>query len=141
HTTIATVLGYPEYIASSPPKKYHKITWTGTAEQTAVWWPHAFPPSPPGNISDAKYVYDGFGEIDTHGNQISNYTKNYFTPCPESLLNPTINSPNPPIHTLRGYCYTPDPGSCPVCNNPPLFQIDAAANRIFDEPADLLGGN
>lgn len=35
-TTTATIKGWGEYIPSTPPKSYHNLTWSGTAEQTAI---------------------------------------------------------------------------------------------------------
>ena len=53
-TQIATILGFPEYqgFISSPPKRYRKLTWTGSSEQTLFG-----PPTP-------AYTYvltDAFG--------------------------------------------------------------------------------
>lgn len=133
-TTIATILGYEEYIPSSPPKKYHNLTWAGTSEQVAVTFGSVQ------KVSDAKYEYLGTGSIDGQGNQITKYSKNLYTPCPASNFTPIINSiPNFGLASLTGYCWTGDPGSCPVCNDPPLFKSDTARNSTTDIPSDLLG--
>lgn len=133
-TQIATVIGYPEYVPSTPPKKYKKLTWSGTSEQRSV-------PLNGGNTSsDAKYDYSGAGEIDVHGRVVSRYQKNLSTPCPESNFTPNINSLQSfGLRILQGYCWTPDPRSCPVCQATPQIKADMATNMIFDEPTDLLG--
>ena len=133
-TQIATVLGYPEYIPSTPPKKYHKLTWDGTSEQVTV------AAADGSKVSDAKYVYSGTGEIDSKGNQISDYRKDFFTPCPSSNFLPTVNSiPNFGLNILKGYCRPTDPKSCPVCQYPPVFKQNEAANLIYDTPQQMLG--
>jgi hypothetical protein len=132
-TKIATVLGYPEYIPSTPPKKYKTLTWSGTSEQTA------FTTNPAGGqVADVKYVYSGFGQIDSKGNITSKYAKDVYTPCPESNFNPEIII-NAVIKQLQGYCWPPDPKTCPTCTYPPEFKENIQANAIFDEPIGLLG--
>lgn len=134
-TQIATVLGYSEYIASTPPKKYHNLTWAGTSEQIASTF------SSNDRVGHAKYEYGGTGSIDSKGVQISSYSKNLFTPCPASNFVPLIDSiPNFGVTSLTGYCWSGDPQSCPVCNDPPQFKADVSANLTNDFPADLLGG-
>lgn len=133
-TKIATVLGYPEYIASSPPKKYKRLTWSGTSEQ------QAFAVGSGDRLAHALYVYSGFGEIDTYGNQTSNYRKDYYTPCPTSNFQPSVISiPNFGLLSLRGYCWPADPNTCPVCSEPPAFKQNEATNNIFDVPTQILG--
>jgi len=132
-TTISTLYGYSEYVPSYPPKKYHKITWTGQSEQTA------FVAGGGSKVADAKYVYSGTGEIDTLGRQISNYNKDYYTPCPDSNFTPLINSiPNFGLFILKGYCWPTDPNSCPTCDDPPSFKRNEATNQIFDIPQQIL---
>lgn len=131
-TTIATLLGYSEYVASTPPKKYHKLSWSGTSEQTTT----TIDGQP---VSDAKYVYSGTGEIDTHGVQVSNYRKDFYSPCPASNFMPLINSiPNFGIIVLKGYCWTSDPNSCPTCQYPPVFKQNEAQNMLFDIPQQII---
>lgn len=74
-TTIATVIGFPEYpgFESSPPKKYHTLTWGGTSEQQL--WANGV------QIAGAKVDYGGSSNIDTHGNYTSLYTKELSSMC------------------------------------------------------------
>lgn len=133
-TKIATVLGFPEYIPSTPPKKYKKLTWSGTSEQTS------FALDAGDQISDAIYVYSGTSEIDTHGAFISKYRKDYYTPCVDSNFSPAVTPPaDTVIPQLKGYCWETDPLSCPTCVYPPEFQSDQSGNNIHDEPFGLLG--
>lgn len=135
-TTIATVLGYPEYISSTPPKKYHRITWTGESEQIAVALNGGQ------KVAHAKYVYSGVGEIDGHGVQTSQYRKDLYVPCPSSNFLPIVNStPNFGLNVLKGYCWPTDPNTCPVCQEPPVFKQDESANYIFDIPQQILDAN
>lgn len=131
-TRIATVLGYPEYIPSTPPKRYKTLTWSGTSEQTAITT------STGDKVGDAKYIYSGAGQIDSAGNVISNYAKNFYTPCPASNFTPAIVI-SPVVPSLQGYCWHLDPASCPVCSDPPDFKQDVASNSISDEPFGLIG--
>lgn len=129
-TVISTILGYSEYIASIPPKKYKTLTWAGTSEQTALTF------NTGQKVADAKYVYGGVGQIDSHGNQISNYTKDFYVPCPTSNFVPLLNGFIP---SLQGYCWPGDPLTCPVCQDPPVLKGNVSGNNTFDEPIGLLG--
>lgn len=131
-TQIATVLGYPEYIPSTPPKRYKTLSWSGTSEQTAVELGTG------GTVGDAKIVYSGSSTIDLSGAQVSLYSKDLFTPCPTSDFNPAFVI-SVVVPTLIGYCWPADPKTCPVCASPPDFKANIAANMIFDEPNGLLG--
>lgn len=131
-TRIATVLGYPEYIPSTPPKRYKTLTWSGTSEQTA----HELASGQ--SVADAKIVYSGASVIDSGGHQVSTYAKDLFTPCPTSDFTPAFVI-SVVIPTLIGYCWPADPKTCPVCASPPDFKANIAANMIFDEPTGLLG--
>jgi hypothetical protein len=136
-TTIATVLGYPEFVASSPPKKYHNITWDGMSEQfifTAVGH---------GPAGHAQYLWTGTGSIDTTGKQTSNYSKILLTQCPaksnffdyakiRQLVGVPVFSPRGALEYLVGYCWGPDPNSCPVCADPLQFVGDVQQNSTTD---------
>lgn len=133
--TIATVLGYPEYIASSPPKKYKQLTWAGTSEQTSVSFVDETI-----DTSGAKYEWTGTGEINNDGTQISNYAKNLYAQCfPQPEL---YGTDWPQIYAatnvlligkvLKGYCNVNDPNSCPACLTPFPFQQNVATNNIYD---------
>lgn len=139
-TRIATVLGYPEFpgFVSTPPKKYHKLTWTGVSHQ----WADVL--STNENCGRAKYEWSGTGEIDGNGDQVSNYEKKFYAACPEKTQWPRffananifLNIGGDPF---KGYCWTPDPTSCPTCANPAAFSRNVAANSILDW-SDFLRG-
>jgi len=133
-TRIATILGYPEYIPSTPPKKYKTITWAGTSDQVSQ-------PLLGGPVSSNAHVeYSGVGQIDVHGNVVSKYQKNLSVPCAASDLNPTLlQFAFFGMQRLIGYCWPPDPHSCPTCQAVPEFKADISTNMIFDEPVGLMG--
>lgn len=81
-TKIATVLGFPEYIPSLPPKKYHTLTWAGTSEQQ-LWFPEHSVGNPGAayQIAGSKFDYAGSSTIDGQGNYTSLYTKNLSSMC------------------------------------------------------------
>ena len=156
-TKIATVHGYPEYpgYVSTPPKKYHNLDWSGTAEQIAKWnnnegtnplWvEYCFDRGIPSNTdptaADAKYVYSGTGIIDASGVQISNYSKDLYTPCVPSF-NPRFDPQSviqPITGTLTGYTWTLDPGSCASPSLPPVFNKNTSLNSPSDIPMDFVG--
>src|SRR5579862_4424422 len=94
-TTIATYLGFSEWIhPSTPPKKYKKITWSGTSVETANVFvqddsgqPYVFPGPdqsytthtikgmPGASAGGAQYQWLGADEIDSRGNTISTHQK------------------------------------------------------------------
>lgn len=129
-TQIATILGYSEYIPSTPPKKYKKLAWSGVCKQTAKTFASAQ------NCCGAKYVWSGTAEIDSKGNQISKYQKNFFAECPKIGPWPTITSvPNFGLITMVGYCWAPDPDSCPSCDSNDanwVFVADVSDNQVDD---------
>lgn len=143
-TQIATVLGYPEFISSTPPKKYHKLTWSAASDPTqpGVSEQHATIFNSPTNVGGAKFVWSGSGEIDTHGNQISNYTKDYFAQCPLPPFPGIGQLPQigetigiPPFNIafgVQGYCWPTDPASCPVCDLTMPFVQNVARNSGAD---------
>ncbi len=141
-STFATLHGYSEFIASSPPKKYKTITFTGfsrrvgfTAEQT------------PRQCAGSKYVYSGSGTINSQGNQVTNYTKNFFAQCSKQFwpsqpiqLNPNAISAEPgAFPRLVGYCWPDDPASCPTCD-PNEANWSFIGNLAINEPALDLSG-
>lgn len=158
-TSIATLLGYNEFIPSNPPKKYRTLSWNGTAEQVVYnsQFIGVF-----SQIADIKYVYSGAGSIDLQGRQISNYSKDMYLACPSSTFSPLINSNLGLVQnlfTIRGYCNPSDPQvGCADCNFPtltpsghpelfpnwanmnPTFVSNVSGNRTNDWPADLFDG-
>lgn len=136
-TKIATVYGYGEYIASTPPKRYHKLTWSGTANQVLV---ATFTTD---IAASAQVVYGGTGEIGVNGVQLTHYTKDLYTPCPESAFQPEPFDPSSNVfpggmRRTVGYCWAPDPQSCPVCNDPVVFKANVQQNVIFDVPENFI---
>lgn len=73
-TQIATVIGFDEYIPSTPPKRYRTLTWSGTSEQQ-LW------NGPTEQVAGARFDYSGSSTIDDHGNYTSFYTKNLSEMC------------------------------------------------------------
>lgn len=165
-TRIATVKGYREFVPSVPPKMYKKLTWEGTSEQTAVVVPGSsfvfidgraipigsLPIGVAATVARAKYEWNGTGEIDDAGNQISRYQKLFYAMChpnrgawgtdwPSIFTNPAFESIVElvggaiPI-TLKGYCFTADPKSCDACSL--TLQGDVADNSVFDG-SDFVG--
>lgn len=72
-TQIATVRGYDEFIPSTPPKRYHTASWSGTSEQklfvNGV------------QIGGAKYEYSGFDHVDSQGLIDSTHSKIFSAQC------------------------------------------------------------
>ena len=74
-TQIATVLGFDEYIPSTPPKRYKTLSWDGSSEHQ-LW----FPGNTPGNtgqsyqIAGARFDYSGSSTIDLQGNYLQSWT-------------------------------------------------------------------
>lgn len=135
-TTIATILGYPEYLPSLPPKKYKSLAWSGTAQQSAV------AVNGQQQVSNAKYEYSGASTIDSSGHQVTLYSKNLSTPCPTTDFQPTINSvPNFGLSSLLGFCWPTEPRTCPTCEDPPIFKADVAKNMVSDFPSDMIGAS
>lgn len=133
-TRIATILGFQEYYpTSTPPKKYKKLTWTGYSQQRAKLWDGS------AWVAGAKYVWSGSSEINSAGQFISLYTKNFYAQCPTETQWPIVNSiPNYGLGVLKGYCWTGDPDSCDSCPEPyPDYSLiplvgNVAANTNYD---------
>lgn len=134
-TRIATVIGYPEFSPiSTPPKKYHNLTWSGWSEQ----WAYAAGTST--LVAHARYEWFGTGSIDTTGAQTSNYTKNLFCWCPTQTNWPVADHPlglsvgGRPVVPAKiiGYCFSGDPNTCLTCTDPPDFSRDVQTNYIGD---------
>lgn len=135
-TRIATVLGYSEFagFASTPPKKYRTITWTGTSEQTANTWATG------AQCAHAKYEWSGIGEIDLAGNQLTNYSKEFSCWCPDTEQWPrNIVVPNLGPAVLAGYCWAADPNTCGTCSDPLQPAGDVSENSN-DDDSDFVGG-
>lgn len=129
-TTVATIKGFEPYSqTTTPPKKYKKLAWTGTSEQ----WATTFATGQP--CAGAKYVWSGVSEIDLNGNFISRYRKDFYAQCPFDTTLPAIATiPGFGLLVLEGYCWPPDPGSCPSCPPSPYdFVADRASNSINDQ--------
>lgn len=128
-TTIATIKGFLPYNQTfTPPKKYKKLAWSGTSEQWAVTFATGAP------CSGCKYIWSGVSEIDIWGNYISKYRKDFYAQCPTDTHPPLVTTiPAFNILTLEGYCWPPDPTSCPTCPpSPYLFVEDRASNSTMD---------
>lgn len=119
-TIITSILGYDEFIPSTPPKRYKKITFTGFSERVAFTAEQS-----PNQCGGAKYVYGGVGEINTQGQVISKWTKNFYAQCskqfwpnePLQLVPGAITTqPGVPFPVFVGYCWPTDPSSCPTCD-------------------------
>lgn len=138
-TIIQSWLGYNEFVASSPPKKYKKITLTGSSTRVAFTAEQT-----PQQCAGASYVYDGVGEIDIHGNQLSNYTKKFYAQCAKQYwpTEPLQTSPGAittggAFPRFVGYCWPNDPNSCPVCD-PNQANWNFISNQALGSPiADL----
>lgn len=104
-TKIATVLGFPEnQPISTPPKKYHTLTASGTSTwrgnvfvydpaSSQIWnipWRRSpsntinttLPGDLGANCGGAQYQFTGSGNIDTNGNRTSYYDNQRFSQCP-----------------------------------------------------------
>ena len=83
NTKIATVLGYDEFIPSTPPKRYHTATWAGHSEQQLWVGGDGSPYTPPvtTQIGGARYDYSGADHVDTNGNVDATHVKNYSVEC------------------------------------------------------------
>lgn len=123
-TVIGTILGFPEYIASNPPKRYHSLTWAGTSEQQLF---HGAD-----QIGGAKWVYSGTSTIDTHGNYTSLYTKELSEMCTAAdamITSVTTGSGGSQEYTFRGWCGPSGFALCSPCNLPYLDQGNFAIGK------------
>lgn len=115
----ATVLGYSEFgTPSVPPKKYRTITLQGTSSRVAFT-----AENPQRQCGGAQYVFSGVGQIDLNGNQISNYSKNFFAQCSKQFwpqeplqLNPNAITTGGVFPRFVSFCWAPNPSSCAVCD-------------------------
>ena len=118
-TTVATLYGYSEFIASSPPKKYKKATWSGSSKRVAFTAEKS-----PRQCAGAKYEFSGVGEYDSLGNQISSYTKNFYAECAKQFwpvegpqeLPGAINTSVIAAEVV-GFCWSDMPDSCGSCDH------------------------
>lgn len=127
-TRIATVLGFSEYqgFESSPPKKYRRLTWDGTSEQTLF--------DGATQIAGAKYDYFGSSEIDLQGNYINLYVKQLSEMCTaaDSLcmgLSATDSNPVVASYNLLGWIGPTGNTMCPGTGIPYADQGDKAVAR------------
>lgn len=81
-TKISKILGFDEYIPSTPPKRYKTITWSGHS-QHEMWYLADTPgnPGPAYQVGGARYDYSGASTIDLSGAYTSLYTKNLSVMC------------------------------------------------------------
>lgn len=141
HTT-ATILGYSEYIASTPPKKYKKLTVSGTHEQIGHVCSNLTSPlvcsGALTQVSGARYEFSGANEINDLGQQVSSYQQLLYAQCfpnPDAWGTswPAVIAgfPDFTIITLVGYCWPSDPRSCPTCETDFTLLGDISNNTRF----------
>ncbi len=113
-TTTATLYGYSEFSSpSSPPKKYHTCTASGTAVQTGTVYA-------PGDGRDgqncfgAEWLFSGAGNFEGRGNRTSYYQHSLYAACPSNYNY---------IDGAFGFCWPADPATCPVCDFVPPFSF------------------
>lgn len=146
-TTIATLLGYSEFLPSTPPKKYKKVVFNGTSSRVGFTGEN-----PPRQCGGAKYVYSGTGEIDSKGNQLTNYAKDFFAQCAKQYwpLEPLQNNPDAintggSIPRFVSFCWPTDPNSCSTCdpdpNNWPFVANQSTNNPSVDLAAFIHNVN
>lgn len=141
-STFATVRGYSEFDTPSvPPKKYRTITFSGksqriafTAEQSAR------------QCAGAEYVYSGVGQIDVHGNQLSNYSKKFFAQCSKQFWPPEplqtndfaiTTQPGQPFPKFVGFCFPSVLASCPTCDPNEVNWSFLGEQAVNDPSIDL----
>lgn len=81
-TQIATVLGFDQYTADLPPKRYHTLTWDGHSEQQ-LWFP-AGTLGNPGvayQVAGARFDYSGATTVNGAGTALTRYSKNLSKMC------------------------------------------------------------
>lgn len=125
-TKIATVLGFPEFFPpSTPPKKYHTFTPTGTSTIQAnvfVYDPSSplkwgipyttFDEDPPtlrfdlpgtlgANCGGAQYMFSGVANVDKNGNRTSYYDEQLFLQCTTGEV-PPFAPPFQPLSEFPG---------------------------------------
>jgi hypothetical protein len=118
-TQYATLFGYNEFgTPSIPPKKYRKVTISGSSKRIAFTAEQT-----PRQCAGGKYVWNGIGEYDLKGNLIQKYTKTFIVQCskqfwpqegPALLSGETNTSPINP-HFVA-FCWPDMFQSCAVCN-------------------------
>lgn len=139
-TQYATLHGYSEFIASTPPKKYRKATLSGVAERIGFTMEQT-----PRQCAGARYVYSGFGEYDLKGVQTASYSKRFYAQCSKQFwpgvplqANSFAVSPcaNTTFCKFVGYCWPDDAQSCSVCDpnivNWPFISEQATNILIID---------
>jgi hypothetical protein len=142
-TQIATVLGYDEFITSTPPKRYHTASWNGTSEQQLF--------VNDVQIGGAKYDYSGFDHINSSGNVDSTHSKIYSAQCDNNLAYFNIQGNDiflgSVLFSFKGYygMSVLIPGllgspefMCPSSSIPYAVIGDQAVNGTFDK-SDLWG--
>lgn len=132
-TQIATVRGFPEYpgFVSTPPKRYHTLTWNGTSEHQ-LWYLANSPGNagPAYQVAGALIIYGGASTIDSSGNYTSLYTKNLYEMCAASdgLHNSFWSEPVIAISFL-GWIGPTGHTKCPPPGTPYAFQDNVAVGK------------
>jgi len=165
-TVLRTKRGYPKF-TNPDTTLYKTATWTGYVTQTAFTVGNYIPPdaqpgydpTTPVQCAGAKYIFSDASRIDANGNFVSHHRKDLYVECVRAsvgLYPPVAEGagaeievlapglfPNSVsrIRNLLGYCWTPDGGSCQVCDSAeaswPLFG-NLAIDSQTDGPATML---
>ena len=170
-TSATTVLrikrGYPKF-ANDDNTLYKKATWAGYVTQTAFTVGNFLPDelstrlrscNSSCNARGAKYLFSESSQINASGNFISHHRKDLFVECQRTsigLYPPIAEGPGAEIEVLApglfpnsasrirnllGYCWTPDGGSCQVCDTDETtwaFFGDLAIDSQTDSPSVML---
>ena len=136
-TTKRMRVGFPEYVPATGAL-YKTLTYQGTALQVAQTWPDVAGGIPPRFCGGLSYQYSGASQIDIFGKYTSRHQKNLSVACTKGPPWPqSFTSPDPFWSELWGYCWAPDPASCPACNSDPSswqFKGDYSNHSPFDYP-------
>ena len=120
-STFASVKGWNEFVPSSPPKRYKKVTLAGSSKRIGFT-----AEATPRQCAGAKFVFSGVGQIDNTGKLINNYSKDFYAQCGKAYWPPEPSVQDNPAATTTndfgsifpvfiGYCWPDDTLSCPVC--------------------------
>jgi hypothetical protein len=143
-TQIATVLGYDEFIASTPPKRYHTASWSGTSEQKLM--------VNGVQIGGAKYEYSGQDHVDASGTVDNTHSKLFSAQCNNTTVSAVQIQGNDAFGQsvevpfkgyygmavqIPGFAFNPN-FLCPTSSIPYDIVGDIAINGTFDK-SDLWG--